>query len=104
MVTIDPCSRLKIVKTQLIPAILRSAVENTGSDIKTAIELNLSSLEEKCYMLAEKCEKKFPGCEKDIELCSSENIKKIFADTREKLGKIWIERKKLEKEATGADI
>lgn len=104
MVTIDPCSRLKIIKTQLIPAILRSAVENTSSDIKTAIELNLSSLEEKCYMLAEKCGEKFPGCGKDIELCSPENIKKIFADTREKLGKIWIERKKLEKEATGADI
>lgn len=104
MVTIDPCSRLKIIKTQLIPAILRSAVENTSSDIKTAIELNLPSLEEKCYMLAEKCEKKFPGCEKDIELCSPENIKKTFADTREKLEKIWIERKKLEKESTGADI
>ena len=104
MVTIDPCSRLKIIKTQLIPAILRSAVENTSSDIKTAIELNLSSLEENCYKLAEKCGKKFPGCEKDIELCSPENIKKIFADTREKLEKIWIERKKLEKEATGADI
>jgi hypothetical protein len=75
VVTIDPCSRLKIIKTQLIPAILRSAVENTSSDIKTAIELNLASLEEKCYKLAEKCGKKFPECGKEIELCSSENIK-----------------------------
>jgi len=104
LVTIDPCSRLKIVKTQLIPAILRSAIENTSSDIKTAIELNLTSLEENCYKLAEKCEKKFPGCEKDIELCSSANIKKIFADTREKLEKIWIERAKMDKEGMGTDI
>ena len=54
MVTIDPCTRLKVIKTQLIPAILTSARENTTSDIKTAIELNLPSLEENCYKLAEK--------------------------------------------------
>jgi len=104
LVTIDPCSRLKIIKTQLIPAILRSAVENTSSDIKTAIELNLLSLEENCYKLAEKCEKKSPGCEKDIELCNPESIKKTFADTREKLEKIWIERAKMDKEGMGTDL
>jgi len=37
---------------------------NTSSDIKTAIELNLLSLEENCYKLAEKCEKNFPGVKK----------------------------------------
>ena len=105
MVTIDPCSRLKVIKTQLIPAILTSARENTTSDIKKAIELSLPSLEEKCHKLAEKCEEKFPECGNEIELCTIENIKKTFADTREKLEKIWIERKDLEeKEATGIDI
>lgn len=102
MVTIDPCSRLKIIKTQLIPAILTSARENTTSDIKTAIELNLPALEENCYKLAEKCEMIYPDCGKDIELCSTENIKRVFDETREKLEKIWIERKELEK--TGADF
>jgi len=104
MVTIDPCTRLKVIKTQLIPAILRSARENTTSDIKTAIELNLPSLEENCYKLAEKCENNYPDCGKEVELCSTENIKKIFAKTKEELEKIWIQRKELEKKATGIDI
>ncbi len=93
MVNIDPCIRLKVIQSQLLPAILKSAVENTSSDIKTAIELNLPSLEEKCYELAEKCQKKYPECGKEIELCESENIKTVFMQTREKLDKIWIERK-----------
>ena len=104
MVTIDPCSRLKVIQTQLLPAILRSAVENTTSDIKTSIELNLPALEEKCYLLAEKCGKNYPDCGKEIELCKVENIKTVFEQTREKLDKIWIERKKMEKEVNGTDI
>ncbi len=102
MVTIDPCTRLKTIRTQLIPSILTSARENTTSDIKTAIELNLPSLEENCYKLAEKCEKESPECRKDIELCNPENIKKIFAETREKLEKIWVEKQ--EEETAGTDI
>lgn len=104
MVTIDPCIRLKTIKTQLIPAILTSARENTSSDIKTAIELNLPSLEKNCYKLMEKCEKKWPECRNDIELCNPENIKKLFSETREKLDKIWIEREKGKKEFAGTDI
>ena len=104
MVTIDPCIRLKVIQSQLLPAILKSAVENTSSDIKTAIELNLPSLEEKCYELAEKCQKKYPECGKEIELCESENIKTVFMQTREKLDKIWIERKMQGNESAGADL
>ena len=104
MVTIDPCSRLKVIQSQLIPAILRSAVENTTSDIKTSIELSLPSLEEKCHILAEKCGKSYPDCGKEIELCKVENIKTVFKQTREKLDKIWIERDKQAKESTEADI
>ncbi len=104
MVTIDPCKRLKTIRTQLIPAILTSARENTTSDIKTAIELNLPSLEENCYKLAEKCGEKWPECGKDIELCNAENIKKIFAETRDKLEKIWIEKKKEEKKQAEFDL
>lgn len=104
MVNIDPCIRLKVIQSQLLPAILKSAVENTSSDIKTAIELNLPSLEEKCYELAEKCQKKYPECGKEIELCESENIKTVFIQTREKLDKIWIERKIQENESEGTDI
>jgi len=104
MVTINPCSRLKVIESELIPAILKSAVENTSADIKTAIELNLPSLEEKCYQLAEKCEKKYPDCGKEIELCKVENIKILFARTREKLDIIWKEREKQEKGFTGIDI
>lgn len=104
MVTIDPCTRLRVIKTQLIPAILTSARENTTSDIKAAIELNLPSLEENCYKLAEKCEKNYPDCGKEVELCSTENIKTIFARTREELEKIWIKRKEAEKEISGVDI
>jgi len=54
--------------------------------------------------IAEKCEKNFPDCGKEVELCSTENIKRIFAKTREELEKIWIQRKELEKKATGIDI
>lgn len=96
MVTTDPCARLKVIQSQLIPAILKSAVENTSSDIKTAIELSLPDLEEKCYKLAEKCEKKYPDCGKQIELCKVENIKNIFIRTREKLDKIWIGKQEKE--------
>ncbi|MDL5501841.1 MAG: hypothetical protein QSU88_01355, partial [Candidatus Methanoperedens sp.] len=60
--------------------------------------------EENCYKLAEKCEKNYPDCGKDVELCSTENIKTIFARTREQLEKIWKERKEVEKEAAEADI
>ncbi len=104
MVTIDPCTRLKIIQSQLIPAILTSARENTTSDIKAAIEINLPSLEDNCYKLAEKCEKKWPECKKEIEMCNPENIKKLFSQTREKLEKIWIEREKEGKENVGIDL
>ena len=98
MVTTDPCSRLKVIQTQLIPAILKSAVENTSSDIRTAIEISLPDLEEKCYKLAEKCEREYPDCGKEIDLCKVGNIKLFFIRTREKLDKIWNERGKQEKE------
>lgn len=104
MVTIDPCSRLKVIQSQLLPAILRSAVENTSSDIKTSIEHNLPSLEEKCYILAEKCEKIYPDCGKDVELCKVENIKTVFERAKEKLDKIWITREKMKEESAGTDI
>ena len=104
MVTIDPCIRLKVIQSQLLPAILKSAVENTSSDIKTAIELNLPTLEKKCNELAEKCQKKYPDCGNEIELCKYENIKTVFARTREKLDKIWIEREKQDKETAGTDL
>lgn len=94
MVTFDPCERLKTIEKQLIPAILTSAIENTSSDIKTAILLNLPVLEDKCYRLVEKCEKKWPECNKEIEFCNRDNIKKVFIETREKLEKIWEDRKK----------
>ena len=97
MVTIDPCKRLKTIRTQLLPAMLTGAIENTSSDIKTAIEITLPSLEEKCRDLAEKCTKTSPDCGKDIELCNSENIKKVFSLTKERLEKIWKEREKLGK-------
>jgi len=83
MVTTDPCSRLKVIQTQLIPAILKSAVENTSSDIRTAIEISLPDLEEKCLELAEKCEKEYPDCGKEIDLCKVENIK-IFLSGQKK--------------------
>jgi hypothetical protein len=38
MVTIDPCKRIMTIRTQLIPAMLTGAIENTCSDIKIAIE------------------------------------------------------------------
>lgn len=104
MVTIDPCSRLKVIQSQLLPAILKSAVENTTSDIKTSIELSLPVLEEKCYLLAEKCGKIYPDCGKEIELCKVENIKTVFERTREKLDKIWITKEKMKKEGAGTDI
>jgi hypothetical protein len=67
-------------------------------NIKIAIEVNLPALEEKCLELADKCEKKYPDCGKEIELCKVENIKTVFIRTREKVDKIWIERRKQEKE------
>jgi len=97
MVTIDPCKRLMTIRTQLIPAMLTGAIENTSSDIKTAIEITLPALEEKCHDLAEKCTKKSPGCGKDIELCNPENIKKVFSLTRERLENIWKQREMQEK-------
>ena len=101
MVHFDPCERLKIIREQLIPSILQSAVNNTTSDIKTATEHNLPVLEKNCLMLLEKCEKEWPECKDEIELCSKENIRKVFDDTREKLKKIWIEREMRDKESEG---
>jgi len=102
MVTIDPCKRLMAIRTQLIPAMLTGAIENTSSDIKTAIEITLPSLEEKCRDLAEKCMKESPDCGKDNELCNPENIRKIFSLTRERLEKIWKEREMQGKETKSA--
>jgi len=90
------------IRTQLIPAMLTGAIENTSSDIKTAIEITLPSLEEKCRDLAEKCMKESPDCGKDNELCNPENIKKIFSLTRERLEKIWKEREMQGKETKSA--
>ena len=101
MVTIDPCKRLMTIRTQLIPAMLTGAIENTSSDIKIAIEITLPSLEEKCRDLAEKCTKTSPDCGKDVELCNPENIRKVFSVTRERLEKIWKERNMQGKQATG---
>ena len=97
MVTIDPCKRLETIQSQLIPAILKSAAENTSSDIKMAIEHTLPDLEEKCKNLMEKCEKKFPECGKDIELCNKARIIELFTGTRVKLDKIFEDRAKQEK-------
>jgi len=90
------------IRTQLIPAMLTGAIENTSADIKIAIEITLPSLEEKCRDLAEKCTKSSPDCGKDVELCNTENIRKVFAETREKLDKIWKQREGREKETPGA--
>ncbi|MCZ7399336.1 MAG: hypothetical protein O8C62_06585 [Candidatus Methanoperedens sp.] len=95
MVTIDPCERLKIIQTQLVPAILTSATYDVDTlDIKVAIEKNLPDLERNCYELLGRCEKKWPDCRNEIELCSSEKIKELFRETREKLEKIWEEKEK----------
>lgn len=99
MVTLDPCDRLNTIQNQLIPAILKSAKENTTSDIKAAIEKNLPDLESNCYTLADRCEKKWSDCKKEIELCDRDKIKKLFDETREKLEIIWIEREEKEQEA-----
>lgn len=96
MVTLDPCTRLNTIRTQLIPAILTSARENTTADIRTAIEKNLPALEKNCHALAEKCEKKWPECGKEVELCNKENIDRLFKETRERLEVIWKERGKQE--------
>jgi len=96
MVIIDPCKRLETIQNQLIPAILKSAAENTTSDIKTAIEHNLPDLQENCYELMERCEKKFPDCGKEIELCNKARIIELFTETREKLDKIFEDRAKQE--------
>lgn len=102
MVTIDPCTRLKTIRLQLIPTIITNATENISPDIKTAIELSLLSLEEKCHDLAEKCTKTSPDCGKDIELCNPENINKAFAQTRERLENIWKKQEKEGKETKSA--
>lgn len=102
MVTLDPCDRLKTIQNQLVPAILTSAtLEIDTLDIKSAIDKNLPDLEKNCYELARRCERKWPDCGKEIELCTKENIKKLFDETREKLKKIWEEKekKRQEKEA-----
>jgi len=90
------------IRTQLIPAMLTGAIENTSSDIKIAIEITLPSLEEKCRDLAEKCTKSSPDCGKNIELCNPENIRKVFSLTKERLENIWKERNMLEKETMSA--
>jgi hypothetical protein len=90
------------IRTQIIPAMLTGAIENTSSDIKIAIELTLPALEEKCRDLAEKCTKRSPDCGKDIELCNPENIIKVFSLTRERLEKIWKEREMQGKETRSA--
>jgi len=92
------------IRTQLIPAMLTGAIENTCSDIKTAIEITLPSLEEKCRDLAQKCTKQSPDCGKDIELCNPENIQKVFSLTRERLEKIWKAREKQGKEAPAPSL
>ena len=104
MVTIDPCKRLMTIRTQLIPAMLTGAIENTCSDIKIAIEITLPALEEKCHELAEKCTKTSPDCGKDIELCNPENIKRFFSLTKERLEKIWKERENQGKGAPGPSL
>jgi hypothetical protein len=85
------------IRTQLLPAMLTGAIENTCSDIKIAIEITLPALEEKCYDLAEKCTKKSPDCGKDIELCNPEIVRKVFSLTRERLENIWKKREMQEK-------
>lgn len=100
MVTLDPCDRLKTIKNQLVPAILTSAkYEIDTLDIKSAIEKNLPDLERNCYELAERCKKQWPNCGEEIELCNKEIIKQLFQHTREKLEKIWEEKKKQKKDA-----
>ena len=94
MVTLDPCTRLKTIQTQLIPAILASArYEIDTLDIKSAIETNLPNLEKNCYDLVEKCQKNWPDCGEKVELCNKERISQLFMDTRAKLEKIWDEKK-----------
>jgi len=68
MVTTDPSSRLKVIQTQLIPAIIKSAVENTSSDIRTAIEISLPDLEEKCYKLVKNVRRNIPMWKRN-DLC-----------------------------------
>jgi len=108
MVTIDPCKRLEIIQKQLIPAILKSAAENTTSDIKVAIEHNLPDLQDNCYELLERCEKKFPECDKEIELCNKARIIEVFTETRDKLEKIFEDRAKRDRngsmQATGSGV
>ncbi|MBE0522424.1 MAG: hypothetical protein IBX39_09205 [Candidatus Methanoperedenaceae archaeon] len=108
MVTLDPCKRLETIQNQLIPAILKSAAENTSSDIKMAIEHNLPDLEEDCKQLMERCQQQFPECGKEIELCNKARIIELFTETREKLDKIFEERAKREKngdlQATGSGV
>ena len=94
MVTIDPCKRLETIQNQLIPAILKSAAENTSADIKMAIEHNLPDLQENCYKLMERCHKKFPECGKEIEFCNKARIIEVFTETKDKLEKIFQDKAK----------
>lgn len=97
MVNLDPCERLKTIQTQLVPAMLSSAASDVDTlDIKAAIDKNLPDLERNCYELLGRCEKKFPDCAKEVELCNREKIEDLFRDTREKLEKIWEEKKENE--------
>ena len=94
MVTIDPCKRLETIQNQLLPAILKSAAENTSADIKMAIEHNLPDLQENCYKLMERCHKKFPECGKEIEFCNKARIIEVFTETKDKLEKIFQDKAK----------
>ncbi len=99
MVTIDPCSRLKIIQNQLLPSIISSATMETDTlDIKAAIEKSLPDLEKQCYDLVDRCEKQFPECSTEIEMCNRERIKEVFQETRGKIEKIWWEKEKKELE------
>ena len=94
MVILDPCVRLKTIQTQLVPAIISSAASDVDTlDIKAAIEKNLPDLKRNCYELLGRCEKNYPDCAKEVELCNREKIEDLFQDTKEKLEKIWEEKK-----------
>lgn len=101
MVTMDPCKRLETIQNQLLPAILKSAAENTSSDIKMAIEHNLPDLQENCMELKERCEKQFPECGKEIEFCNKARIIEVFTKTKEKLEIIFEDRAKKSRESGG---
>jgi hypothetical protein len=98
MVIIDPCQRLNTIQNQLVPGMIKNAIEIAASgatNMRLAIEKNLPELEKNCYELAVRCEKKWPECGEEVELCNEKRIKELFQDTREELENIW---KKLEKQ------